>query len=95
MVVIERDGMIINDGYAKVHGSNIEKELDKLVNNIVKQKVEKVSNEKLEELEKVRNRLRHLLQEFSADLPPEFIYHYKREINSLTQILDWIQKELE
>lgn len=95
MVVVERDGMIIVDYTVKPSNTVTNETLDKMVERIINQRVRKMTNEKLEELERTERILKHLLKTYSAELPPDFILQFKQQIKTISDHIEWINKELE
>lgn len=94
MVTVERDGMFMADHYAGHQRTQYE-DLERMAQRIVKDIVHKTISKKIEEMIVTRDRLMYLLKCYSSELPPAFIQIYKREINTLTEIIDWIEKEID
>lgn len=72
-------------------------ELDRLINQIVKDRFNKMTNETIEELDGVIERLsnmRQLYKPFLIDVP-DMDRILKNQIDELKRINDWIKKEVE
>ena len=72
-------------------------ELDRLINQIVKDRFNKMTNETIEELDKVAERLQHLRQMYKTVLfdYPDLDQSLKRQIEEIKRINQWIKKEVE
>lgn len=70
---------------------------DRMINQIVKRKIEKMTNETLDELEKVVRRLERIRKEYKSIMieTPELDQAIKAQINELNRINQWIEKEVE
>ena len=70
---------------------------DRMINQIVKRKIEKMTNETLDELEKVVRRLERIRKEYKSIMieTPELDQAIKTQINELNRINQWIEKEVE
>lgn len=86
--------MIIVDYTVKPSNTVTNETLDKMVERIINQRVRKMTNEKLEELERTERILKHLLKTYSAELPPDFILQFKQQIKTISDHIEWINKEL-
>ena len=95
MVVVERDGMILIDHTVKPSNTATNETLDRMVERIINQRVRKMTNERLEELERTERILKHLLKTYSAELPPDFILQFRQQIKTISDHIEWINKELE
>ena len=94
-MIVERDGMILIDYTVKPSNTATNETLDKMVERIINQRVRKMTNEKLEELERTERILKHLLKTYSAELPPDFILQFRQQIKTISDHIEWINKELE
>lgn len=72
-------------------------ELDKLIDEIVKGKVARMTNETIEELEKVALRLRNARLMFRTELAecPNLDIIIKKQIAEIERINTWIKKEVD
>lgn len=70
---------------------------NRMINQIVKRKIEKMTNETLDELEKVVRRLERIRKEYKSIMieTPELDQAIKAQINELNRINQWIEKEVE
>lgn len=71
--------------------------LDAYINNLVKNRVERMSNETIEELEHVADRLAHIRRLYKAVLIdyPDLDLAIQRQVSELNRISDWIKKEVD
>ena len=72
-------------------------ELDRLINQIVKDRFNKMTNETIDELDRViecLNHIRQLYKPFLIDVP-DLDIQLKRQIVELKRINEWIKKEVE
>lgn len=86
--------MIIFDNTARSNLEETNASLDRMVARIIKQKVSKMTNEKIEELETAERRLRKLLADYLNELPPGFIQQARHNIETISKHIEWINKEM-
>ena len=94
-MIVERDGMILIDHTTKATHTATNESLDRMVERMIRERFKKMTNEKLEELERSERILKNLLKTFSAELPPEFIISFKEQLKTISAHIEWINKELE
>lgn len=77
--------------------SQVLNSLDKQINDIVKGKITKMTNETIDELIKVADRLAHIRQVYKPFLidVPDLDIALKRQIDELNRISNWIKKEVD
>lgn len=93
-MIVERDGMLIFDRTVKNDFSTTKESIDRMAERIIKERVRRMSNERIEELEKSARILKDLLKRYKDELPPDFILFYKRELQTISNHIEWINKEL-
>lgn len=93
-MIIERDGMLIYDRTAKNDFSTTKESIDRMAERMIKERMRKMSNERIEELERSERVLKDLLKRYKDELPPDFILFYKRELQTISDHIEWINKEL-
>lgn len=93
-MIVERDGMLIFDRTAKNDFSVTRESIDRMAERIIKERMKRMSNERIEELERSARILKDLLKRYKNELPPDFIVFYKRELQTISNHIEWINKEL-
>lgn len=94
-MIVERDGMLIFDRTVKNNNLSTTKEsIDRMADRIIKDRVRRMSNERIEELERSARILKSLLKAYKDELPPDFILSYKRQLETISNHIEWINKEL-
>lgn len=94
-MIVERDGMIIIDYTVKPTASSTNETLDKMVQRMLIERLGRLTKERREELERTERILKQLLKTYSPDLPPDFILQFRQQIKTISDHIEWINKELE
>lgn len=86
--------MLIFDRTTKNDFCTTKESIDRMAERMIKERMKRMSNERIEELERSERVLKDLLRRYKDELPPDFILFYKRELKTISDHIEWINKEL-